>query len=94
MLAIAQTQIFEIKSTVTVKNILDETFFMLDCETGKQYNLTDMEYEIVNSIKLGKTFGDIVGEISAQYDADTIQIESDLREYFTALFEAGLIISR
>lgn len=93
MLAITKMQIFKIKSTVTVKNILDETFFMLDCDTGNQYNLTEMEYEIVNAIIIGKTFGDIVDEIAAHYDADRFQIESDLREYFTALLEANLIVS-
>ena len=41
MLEIRKDIIFEMKKNTSVRNILGETFFILDSESGKQYNLYD-----------------------------------------------------
>lgn len=94
MLEVTSDSKFKIKDTVSVKNILNETFFILDSATGKQYDLTEMEFEIVDSIANGITFGEIVDKIATEYSMSTKQIEDDLTEYFTSLFEAGLILAK
>lgn len=91
MLEIKKNSIYKIKKSVALKNVLGETFFILDSETGKQYNLTEMEYEIVDSISKGISFGKIVTNIANGYDAPVEQIEIDLKEYFISLIDEGLI---
>lgn len=94
MLEVTLDSTFKIKETVSVKNILNESFFILDSSTGKQYDLTEMEFEIVDSIDKGITFGEIVNKIATEYSMSTKQIKNDLTEYFTSLFEAGLILAK
>ena len=93
MLEITKESIYKIKSSVTVKNILGETFFILDSESGKQYNLSEMEYEIINCISKGVAFGEIVDILAKEYNATIEQIEEDLKEYVTSLFGEGLIFA-
>ena len=91
MLEIREDSVFEMKKNATVRNILGETFFILDSESGKQYNLSEMEYEIVDMITKGYKFEETVDKIASEYNAEKEQIAEDLREYVTSLCEAGLI---
>ena len=91
MLELREYSVFEMKKNAAVRNILGETFFILDSESGKQYNLSEMEYEIVDMIKKGYKFGETVDKIASEYNAEKEQISEDLREYVTSLYEAGLI---
>lgn len=93
MLEITKESIYKIKNSVTVKNILGETFFILDSESGKQYNLSEMEYEIIDCISKGVTFGEIVDNLAKEYNASIEQIEEDLKEYVASLLEEGLIFA-
>ena len=92
MLEVKNSSVFKIKSTASVRNILGETFFILDSETGKQYNLTEMEYDIVDMISKGLEFGAVVDKIVSEYNATEDQIEADLKEYYISLFDEGLIL--
>lgn len=91
MLEVNGNSVFKLKPSASVRSITGDAFFILDSDYGKQYNLTEMEYEILNLISGGRTFSEIVRHISLNYNADAVQIESDLREYYVSLFEAGLI---
>lgn len=91
MLEIREDSVFEMKKNAAVRNILGETFFILDSESGKQYNLSELEYEIVDMITKGYKFGETVDKIASEYNAEKEQISDDLREYVNSLYEAGLI---
>lgn len=91
MLEITKMSVYILKESATVRNILGETFFILDSESGKQYNLTEMEYEIIDYISKGIAFGEIVDKLAKDYNASSNQIEEDLKEYITSLCEEGLI---
>ena len=93
MLEITKESIYKIKNSVTVKNILGETFFILDSESGKQYNLSEMEYKIIDCICKGVTFGEIVDNLAKEYNASIEKIEEDLKEYVASLLEEGLIFA-
>lgn len=93
MLEITKDSIYKTKNSVTVKNILGETFFILDSESGKQYNLSEMEYEIIDCISKGVAFGGIVDILAKEYNASIEQIEEDLKEYVASLLEEGLIFA-
>lgn len=91
MLEIRDDSVFEMKKNAAVRNILGETFFILDSESGKQYNLSEMEYEIVDMIIKGYKFGETVDKIASEYNAEKELISKDLKEYVMSLYEAGLI---
>lgn len=92
MLEIKNDSVYKLSDTLTVKNILGEAFFVLDSKTGKQFNLTEMEYDILMFINQGVSFGEIVSKIADEYDASLCYIERDLKEYFISLLDEGLII--
>ena len=94
MLEIRDDSVFEMKENAKVRNILGEMFFILDSESGKQYNLSEMEYEIVDMIKKGYNFGKTVDKIALEYNAEKELISKDLREYVISLCEAGLICAK
>ena len=60
--------------------------------TGKQYDLTEMEYDIVSLIDSGAVFTEVVAQIASEYSAPMEQITADLEEYFASLLNAGIII--
>lgn len=84
-------KVYRLSETVTIKNILNETFFLLDSNSGKQYNLTEMEFEIVNMLMGGKSIKEIQMYLLSKYDAGEKQIENDLMEYICDLISANLI---
>ena len=91
MLEITNESIYKVRKSLAIKNILNETFFILDSDTGKQYNLTEMEYEIMDCISKGMNFGNIIDILGNEYNASYKQIQDDLKEYITSLIEEGLI---
>ena len=93
MLEVNNNDRFKLKNSVSIRNILGETFFMLDSETGKQYNLSEMEYEIIEMISKGMSFSETVENITLNYNAPKEQIKNDLKEYFISLVEEGLILT-
>lgn len=92
MLEINKSQAYQLSGTVTLKNILNEAYFILDSATGKQYDLTEMEYEIVSLIDSGAVFAEVVARIVSEYSAPMEQITADLEEYFASLLNAGIIV--
>lgn len=94
MLEIRENNIFEINKNVSLKNINGEVYFILNSDSGKQYNLTEMEYEIVDMLAKGCTTCEIVDNIASKYNEKKEQIIIDLTEYIDSLLEAGLIIKK
>ncbi len=92
MLEINKARAYQLSGTVTLKNILNEAYFILDSATGKQYDLTEMEYDIVSLIDSGAVFTEVVAQIASEYSAPMEQITADLEEYFASLLNAGIII--
>ena len=94
MLEINNDNIFTIKNTVSIKNMLNKSFFILDSDTGKQYNLTEVEYDIIILISKLLPFGKIVDIISSEYNVSKEQIKTDLVDYFNSLLNEGIIIKK
>lgn len=92
MLEINNSTVFKLKTTVLIKNISEKNIFLLDSDTGKQYNLTDLEYDIITMISKGLAFGDIVLTIASNYNETIGIVEKDIRDYCTSLFKANLIL--
>lgn len=92
MLEVNKEKVYKLKNSVTLKNILNEVFFILDSETGTQYDLTEMEYEIVSLIASGAVFAEVAAQIASEYSASMEQILIDLEEYYTSLLDAGIIM--
>ena len=82
---------YTLNDKIVIKNILNETYFMLDGNSGKQYNLTEMEYEIIDMFVKGNTIGAIANRLQKEYDADNTQIEHDLLSYVRTLLAYDLL---
>ncbi len=91
MLQITENTIFSISPNVTIKNILGKTFFMLDKNSGKQYDLTELEYDILNMMQKQYSFVKIKEIICKEYDIAFKQAETDIKEYVESLYENRLI---
>ena len=92
MLEINESSIFKLKSSLTIKDILDESFFILDSETGKQYDLTEMEYKIITLLSEKTKFIDIVNIIAKEYDEKIDIIKTELKKYIEEMINEGLLI--
>ncbi|MBR1760049.1 MAG: PqqD family protein [Schwartzia sp.] len=90
MLEINDQTIFALSPDATLKNILNEKFFLLDKRHGQQYNLTEMEYALLTMIRDRVRFKEIRETICREYDAEESQVDSDVKEYMQSLFEHGL----
>ena len=82
MLEIKDETKMEIKATASLISAQEKAFFLLDSDTGSQYDLTRMEYDILTKIKNGKSFGEICETIKAEYDVEFDELQSDLVKYF------------
>ena len=91
MLEITPNTHFNINKNVTIKNILNQTYFMLDSTTGTQYNLTEVEYIILTQISEGKNIEEVNGAIIKDYDVDKNESMNDLLNYIKSLYKENLI---
>lgn len=64
---------------------------MLDSSTGMQYNLTEMEYDILKLISNGKNIKEINNDIIENYDVDTDESMEDLMDYIKSLCKENII---
>ena len=92
MLEIKKESIFALPQSVSIRSIRNEVFFLFDAEHGKQYDLTEMEYTLIDRLKKGHRYGDILVEIQKTYDADPDTISNDLEEYLETLVSHGLLL--
>ncbi len=91
MLEIKDETKMELKKTASLVNAQEKAFFLLDSETGNQYNLTQMEYDILMKTKEGMSFGEICNSIKAEYDVDFDELRSDLMAYFYNLVNETIL---
>ena len=91
MLEITPNTHFNLNKNVTIKNILNQTYFMLDSTTGTQYNLTEVEYIILTQISEGKNIEEVNGAIIKDYDVDKNESMNDLLNYIKSLYKENLI---
>lgn len=93
MLEVNNNTEFLFKNKVIIKNISDEVFFMLDSTTGKQYDLTEMEYEILCKIDKESSFETIIKWIQEEYtDINEAEIIRDIKEYLSELIQNEIVI--
>ena len=92
MLEINEQTMFSLSPNATLKSVLGKIFFLLDKKNGKQYNLTEMEYELLTMVRERSRFKEIKEALCREYDGEANQIDSDVREYMQSLFEHELII--
>lgn len=91
MLAINGESVFQINQGVSVRNIKNKAYFMLDARTGTQYDLTEMEYLILTKIAGRMSLCEIAADLRRTYNAHEQEIEEDLKDYAAQLLDNGLI---
>ena len=91
MLVIDDDSVFQVNEGVAIRNVKNRVYFMLDSRTGSQYDLTEMEYEILDALSGHKSLREIVDTLIAEYDGDAQEIRDDLRRYTEQLLSGGLI---
>jgi hypothetical protein len=85
-----------ILSTVSVKSGLifsemDGDFIMLDAASGKYFHLDSMGSEIFREVKEPRRVTDLCAALSARFDAEEGQIETDTLEFLTQMAAKGLV---
>lgn len=91
MLVVNGESVFQINQGVSVHNIKDVAYFMLDSRTGAQYDLTEIEYLILIRIARHVSLRKIAAELEKTYNAHKQEIEEDLKDYAAQLLDNGLI---
>ena len=91
MLVIDDDSVFRVNDSVIIRNVKNRVYFMLDSRTGSQYDLTEMEYEILDALSGRKSLREIARALIAEYDGDAQKIQDDLRHYVEQLLSGGLI---
>lgn len=91
MLVIDDDSVFQVNDGVIIRNVKNQAYFMLDSRTGSQYDLTEMEYGILDALSKHKSLREIAHTLIAEYDGDAQEIRDDLRRYAEQLLSSGLI---
>ena len=91
MLVINDESLFKINTGVSVCNVRNKAYFILDTRTGSQYDLTEMEYLILNEMARGMSVHEIAIDLKRTYNAPEKEIEEDLKNYAEQLLKNGLI---
>ena len=92
MLEIEDSKInFKISDNIIVK-MFNNVFFILNKANAKQYDLTQMEYEIIKGIEEKKSLNTIVEEIVKDYRTDGIEsVKQDVSDFVDELLNAGIL---
>ena len=92
MLEIEDSKInFKISDNIIVK-MFNNVFFILNKANAKQYDLTQMEYEIIKGIEEKKSLYTIVEEIVKDYRTEGIEsVKQDVSDFVDELLNAGIL---
>lgn len=92
MLEIEDSKInFKISDNIIVK-MFNNVFFILNKANAKQYDLTQMEYEIIKGIEEKKSLDKIVEEIVKDYKTEGIEsVKQDVADFVDDLLNAGIL---
>ena len=82
---------FKISNNIIVK-MFNNVFFILNKANAKQYDLTQMEYEIIKGIEEKKSLDKIVEEIVKDYKTEGIEsVKQDVADFVDDLLNAGIL---
>lgn len=82
---------FKISDNIIVK-MFNNVFFILNKANAKQYDLTQMEYEIIKGIEEKKSLDKIAEEIVKNYKTEEIEsVKQDVSDFVDDLLNAGIL---
>lgn len=93
MLEIEEKIVFKLGEHAILRTVsgVNPIYIMLDCKTGRQFNLSSLEYDILLLLREGVSFASLKQSLLKEYNQEPANIiENDLKEYLDALFTEGL----
>lgn len=82
---------FKISDNIIVK-MFNNVFFILNKANAKQYDLTQMEYEIIKGIEEKKSLNKIAEEIVKDYKTEGVEsVKQDVADFVDDLLNAGIL---
>jgi hypothetical protein len=83
----------ELSKSVILKQLPEDYFLCLDSETGKQYDLTEIEFFILNTINNETvTIQDIASRIENRFQVRKAEnVQQDISNFVKQLKENGLL---
>ena len=95
MLEVAITTRLMLAEHAVLKNVsgYESVYVLLDCRSGVQYDLNQMEYEILSLVQQGVDLVSVVKLVQEEYpDKQPEIIKCDIKEYIDALHSIGLVV--
>ena len=81
-----------ISKNVIIKAFNKDVFFILNKANAKQYDLTQMEYEIIKGIEEKKSLNKIAEEIEKDYKTEGFEsVKQDVSDFIDDLLNAGIL---
>lgn len=81
----------KISDNIIIK-MFNNIFFILNKTNAKQYDLTQMEYEIIKGIEEKKSLNKIAEEIVKDYKTEGIEsVKQDISDFVDDLLNAGIL---
>ncbi|ETR72375.1 MAG: hypothetical protein OMM_07543 [Candidatus Magnetoglobus multicellularis str. Araruama] len=64
---------------------ISDSGFIFDPSSGDTFNTNDIGIQIINLLKQGKDFNDIMDQLIEDYEVTENELEADLRDYIQTL---------
>jgi Coenzyme PQQ synthesis protein D (PqqD). len=64
---------------------ISDSGFIFDPSSGDTFNTNDIGIQIINLLKQGKDFNDIMDQLIEDYEVTENELEADLRDYIQIL---------
>ena len=74
-----------------MSRLVGDEMVLLDLASGEYFGLDGVGQRIWESVSDGKTLAETVVTIVAEFDADEVQVTSDIIEFASNLVERGLL---
>lgn len=71
---------------------MDGETVMMDAETGKYYNLSEVGGRIWTLTENPLTWDELVQSLTDEYDVDRTQCENDIKPFMDQMIQTGLIL--
>lgn len=71
---------------------MDGETVMMDAETGKYYNLSEVGGRIWTLTENPLTWDELVQSLTDEYDVDRAQCENDIKPFMDQMMQTGLIL--
>lgn len=81
-----------IRNSLTISGRLNDELVMMDIDKGNYFSLNPVATRIWDLLEKSMSINNLCGQLTEEYDVDSEQCQSDVKEYLDEMVKLGLVL--